>query len=37
MNVNIVAAKVGYESPSTFSNVFMSFTGIRPTEYVKIS
>lgn len=32
-NVNNVSIKVGYESPSSFSNIFMRFTGIRPSDY----
>ncbi|MEO6850049.1 MAG: helix-turn-helix domain-containing protein [Mucilaginibacter sp.] len=35
LNVNMVALKVGYESLTAFSNIFMRFTGVRPTDYIK--
>jgi transcriptional regulator GlxA family with amidase domain len=35
MNINMVAASVGYESITAFSNVFLRFTGLRPSEYIK--
>ena len=34
-NVNLVALKVGYESLTAFSNIFMRFTGVRPSDYIK--
>jgi AraC-like DNA-binding protein/quercetin dioxygenase-like cupin family protein len=35
LNVNMVGLKVGYESLTAFSNIFMRFTGVRPTDYTK--
>lgn len=35
LNVNLVALKVGYESLTAFSNIFLRFTGVRPTDYIK--
>ena len=35
LNVNMVALRVGYESLTAFSNIFMRFTGVRPTDYLK--
>ncbi len=35
MNINMAAASVGYESVTAFSNIFLRFTGLRPSEYLK--
>lgn len=35
LNIDTVSLLVGYESPSSFSNTFMRYTGIRPSEYAQ--
>ncbi len=35
LSIDTVSLLVGYESPSSFSNVFMRYTGLRPSDYIK--
>ena len=35
ITIDAVSFLVGYESSSSFSNVFMRYTGMRPSEYIK--
>lgn len=35
LTINQVALMVGYESASAFSNLFIKFTGLRPSEYLR--
>lgn len=35
LSVDTVSLLVGYESPSSFSNIFMRYTGMRPSEYTQ--
>lgn len=35
LSIETVSLLVGYESPSSFSNIFMRYTGMRPSEYIQ--